>query len=238
MFQSTHLHEVWLSCDGSVLCKVAFQSTHLHEVWRPNVSQTSPFRCFNPHTYMRCDFLFGFGVCVQAVSIHTPTWGVTWKKFILKYLETVSIHTPTWGVTLSNSGIGRSSTVSIHTPTWGVTHYNFQETHNNHVSIHTPTWGVTPSILWSRLRKLFQSTHLHEVWRRGGAIQPTARCFNPHTYMRCDTTVSNKNPRSEMFQSTHLHEVWLTIAAIAYSKNACFNPHTYMRCDKWEPRQS
>ena len=33
------------------------------------------------------------------VSIHTPTWGVTYAEQEIKKLKRVSIHTPTWGVT-------------------------------------------------------------------------------------------------------------------------------------------
>ena len=57
-------------------------------------------------------------------------------------------------------------------------------------------------------REVFQSTHLHEVWRLWA-----------------------KNITQEMlFQSTHLHEVWLERCKVCPVQNS-FNPHTYMRCD-------
>ena len=60
VFQSTHLHEVrrprcrhrWRQCP--------FQSTHLHEVRRIARSITRSTACFNPRTYMRCDFQGAF----------------------------------------------------------------------------------------------------------------------------------------------------------------------------------
>ena len=56
VFQSTHLHEVWLIYIMTLSIEWKFQSTHLHEVW---------------HIYQR------FHDLRQRVSIHTPTWGVT-----------------------------------------------------------------------------------------------------------------------------------------------------------------
>ena len=84
MFQSTHLHEVWLNI-GSASSKVsAFQSTHLHEVWLPLRSILFLSSCcFNPHTYMRCDFICFCVFFSDFVSIHTPTWGVTFKTNLI-----------------------------------------------------------------------------------------------------------------------------------------------------------
>ena len=84
-----------------------------------------------------------------------------------------------------------------------VVRYNFSG-----VSIHTPTWGVTIVIFPLTRLRMFQSTHLHEVW------QVFTQAFNA----------------TAMFQSTHLHEVWPWISLVL-SIIICFNPHTYMRCD-------
>ena len=56
---------------------------------------------------------------------------------------------------------------------------------------------------------LFQSTHLHEVRRLWHGVHECLECFNPRTYMRCD---SKRN-----------HPAWGC---------GCFNPRTYMRCDR------
>ena len=56
---------------------------------------------------------------------------------------------------------------------------------------------------------MFQSTHLHEVWRINNLRNIKWRSFNPHTYMRCDICI------------VIIKQIWL-----------CFNPHTYMRCDR------
>ena len=142
----------------------------------------------------------------------------------------VSIHTPTWGVT---SNIGSSNnrwwfqSTHLHEvwPRWNsssMVSCMFQSTHLHEVwryvpwyssrpvvvSIHTPTWGVTLSFLFLVLLFQFQSTHLHEVWPCGHSSSGCRSCFNPHTYMRCDS----------FFQ-------------YPCSSSICFNPHTYMRCD-------
>ena len=120
------------------------------------------------------------------------------------------------------------------------------------VSIHTPTWGVT-SVVWPNiLNSTFQSTHLHEVWRRSKTTIMAIHCFNPHTYMRCDSgltpldhivLVSIHTPtwgvtvecghcfECRKFQSTHLHEVWPRVT-FRVPRAQRFNPHTYMRCDR------
>ena len=98
------------------------------------------------------------------------------------------------------------------------------------VSIHTPTWGVTTSIVVSKGEMKFQSTHLHEVWLPRYRITSTESCFNPHTYMRCDseerwrrTRLASFNPHTYMrCDSRH----WAMLPA-----TTSFNPHTYMRCD-------
>ena len=158
---------------------------------------------------MRCDC--GVGIRRHEhleVSIHTPTWGVTPKVKCTLDLSEVSIHTPTWGVTLSLRdniwSVTFQSThlhevwlfvsvrwycsceVSIHTPTWGVTFLREYEAWLRQVSIHTPTWGVTIEGKQYVDTTVFQSTHLHEVWLLIVWTIRLIRCFNPHTYMRCD----------------------------------------------------
>ena len=143
------------------------------------------------------------------VSIHTPTWGVTWIRNSIHSSSVVSIHTPTWGVTsvvwpntlsstfqsthlhevwLTKQSLGLTTWrfnphtymrcdiaqnkfhsynyVSIHTPTWGVTTLMQNYVILYLVSIHTPTWGVT---------------------QVDNDLTILCMCFNPHTYMRCDT---------------------------------------------------
>ena len=166
LFQSTHLHEVWLF---ALSISPRMRSFNPHTYMRCDLvihSVNLHILCFNPHTYMRCDFLLVFeSVIVFFVSIHTPTWGVTsTHEYEYKQLF-VSIHTPTWGVTSAIKQTdsylkfqsthlhevwrrtatlrNRLRTVSIHTPTWGVTVELVLFLATLKVSIHTPTWGVT-----------------------------------------------------------------------------------------------
>ena len=123
---------------------------------------------FNPHTHEGCDLCIlqrGHGI---AVSIHTPTKGVTWCQLCRDWLCYVSIHTPTKGVTYSayrifldpqsfnphtHEGcdpVGNPAEpcrlVSIHTPTKGVTGKTRFQCRAVSVSIHTPTKGVTEDL--------------------------------------------------------------------------------------------
>ena len=56
---------------------------------------------FNPHTHEGCDIKDFICNKWTKVSIHTPTKGVTFDKFLNIRFITVSIHTPTKGVTKS-----------------------------------------------------------------------------------------------------------------------------------------
>ena len=179
----------YMRCDFcwflSPLLFFLFQSTHLHEVWQHYNKNQWDYNCFNPHTYMRCDLATEQVFPTEEVSIHTPTWGVTIGG-MTQYIEfDVSIHTPTWGVTLSRRDSKDPKSFNPHTYMRCdeiLKEYEF----NRLVSIHTPTWGVTSVYTRTVSRKLFQSTHLHEVWPAN----------------------DGKLTMDALFQSTHLHEVW------------------------------
>ena len=104
-------------------------------------------KCFNPHTYMRCDGRHRPWFEQWKVSIHTPTWGVTLTSVINRTTLSVSIHTPTWGVTIiRKADIENSQGFNPHTymrcdPCGRLEDCPIP------VSIHTPTWGVTRASL-------------------------------------------------------------------------------------------
>ena len=99
--------------------------------------------------------------------------------------------------------------VSIHTPTWGVTIFcNLLLLHLPRFNPHTYMRCDISHALAFPHTIMFQSTHLHEVWRLRALCESIHWCFNPHTYMRCDTV--------SLMTEVLIH---------------CFNPHTYMRCD-------
>ena len=160
-----------------------------HTYMRCDVPYSSNFAVetrFNPHTYMRCDLVY-YRARRKRNGFNPHTYmrcdSTSWQSSSDCY---VSIHTPTWGVTICKK-IPKSSRT-------------FQSTHLHEV------WLLVLFRLLIRLR--FQSTHLHEVWQRETRVATWWKCFNPHTYMRCDT--------------------WLFLwPCIIW----CFNPHTYMRCD-------
>ena len=230
MFQSTHLHEVWHLPFFVCIIITMFQSTHLHEVWQLQPwreAVNSAFQSTHLHEVWQNNGLTNYDI--TCVSIHTPTWGVTSVSFWVNCLECFNPHTYMRCDTRS-----RNVCKSIN------------------VSIHTPTWGVTTDYEFDYPIGKFQSTHLHEVWLLFVVVRLFNVGFNPHTYMRCDK-IAQYSSSSEEFQSTHLHEVWLknkytgepvyvvsihtptwgVTSGTNTVKNhiSSFNPHTYMRCD-------
>ena len=165
MFQSTHLHEVWLVCrfkSKSLPCVSIhtptwgvtdfpvcflilsrFQSTHLHEVWQN----------------------FTFFALTFEVSIHTPTWGVTSPLSVISIIplfQSTHLHEVWLWVNIDLCTVNRF---------------------NPHTYMRCDASRTD-----SRSRLLvFQSTHLHEVWLLWDDNKENVCCFNPHTYMRCDT---------------------------------------------------
>ena len=141
---------------------------------------------FNPHTHEGCDLCIlqrGHGI---AVSIHTPTKGVTWCQLCRDWLCYVSIHTPTKGVTYSAYRIFLDpQSFNPHT------HEGCDPVGNpaepcRLVSIHTPTKGVTPA---------FKS------------ITGYTGSFNPHTHEGCDLAYTSDGTSLKLFQSTHPRRV-------------------------------
>ena len=166
-FQSTHLHEVWQLSQSFGNFMLTFQSTHLHEVWRAEVITSVSLRCFNPHTYMRCDTGWW--------KLSIPNW-----PFQSTHLHEVWLrhsNGPRYELSFNPHTYMRCDN-KLHNSLAGSR--LFQSTHLHEVwhppfallsvwmsvSIHTPTWGVTYAPLYVSSRfEMFQSTHLHEVWQ-------------------------------------------------------------------------
>ena len=181
----------YMRCDiGSGLdtyTRYQFQSTHLHEVWRRTLTIMSSYPSFNPHTYMRCDLRYApsFLLC-WSFNPHTyMRCDLRFRKHRHQTFKCFNPHTymrcdQRWGVLMS-----RRLSFNPHTymrcDGLDCTYCPYLA-----VSIHTPTWGVTLRALFSLAADVFQSTHLHEVWRCPSC------CWCPWGW----------------FQSTHLHEVW------------------------------
>ena len=187
-----------------------FQSTHLHEVWHSAKRTKHQSSSFNPHTYMRCDNIWSVtNGLYHAVSIHTPTWGVTFCRFLMYDTKGFNPHTYMRCDIKSSKSRLRMTGFNPHTYMRCDVCWDWLAIWKA-VSIHTPTWGVTKLILLlTTLIITFQSTHLHEVWLysvndlgRSGVVSihtptwgvtswdlnmgPLPVSFNPHTYMRCD----------------------------------------------------
>ena len=156
---------------------------------------------------MRCDVIRSARFWNLFVSIHTPTWGVTWIMPLVDL--TVSFNPHTYMRCDAEAEKSRQFLL---------------------VSIHTPTWGVTFVHLLNLILLLFQSTHLHEVWLYNAVYILFPECFNPHTYMRCDIS---RSPCRTWIGSFNPH-TYMRCDQLRVSLSpglTCFNPHTYMRCD-------
>ena len=155
-----------------------------------------------------------------------------WPIAIAAIIHTiaVSIHTPTKGVTAGYEDITLNNGVSIHTPTKGVTLMVlifmvlilFQSTHPRRVwpsGLDTRRMpgrfqSTHPRRVWHYLQpyritaKRFQSTHPRRVWLQSSVCYQREPGFNPHTHEGCDKYLGPS--------------CWL---------RQCFNPHTHEGCD-------
>ena len=121
---------------------------------------------FNPHTYMRCDHVKFLFLCVCEVSIHTPTWGVTGGFHLFFRLGSFNPHT-----------YMRCDIIIyiLRAYFWSFNPHTYMRCDKRLSFI-------------LRNKKMFQSTHLHEVWPSPTTTPTGQSCFNPHTYMRCDVS--------------------------------------------------
>ena len=210
LFQSTHLHEVWLCmfrymCHFSsrfnphtyMRCDIAFMAmSHLSVRFNPHTYMRCDnfyilrayFWSFNPHTYMRCDgYMQKTKERNGCFNPHTYMRCDIWSSTSRSYCFSFNPHTymrcdcmfrymchfsfcfnphTYMRCDIEFNILGHTTDVSIHTPTWGVTWSHGWEYWKKKVSIHTPTWGVTLSLSFVLNLLAFQSTHLHEVWHR------------------------------------------------------------------------
>ena len=185
---------------------------------------------FNPHTHEGCDAENKQSVTFSLVSIHTPTKGVTFRRYKDFYSHLVSIHTPTKGVTTHSAHDIGVMVVSIHTPTKGVTVLSIIHVRLYRVSIHTPTKGVTSVCGQLPCQSLSFNPHTHEgcdEHRRLYIIVLSVSIHTPtkgvtvtacgmssdeivsiHTPTKGVTSVSCITIHVEAFQSTHPRRVW------------------------------
>ena len=159
---------------------------------------------------MRHDQKFFKRLRCRLVSIHMPTWGMTWSSRRSSCLGMVSIHMPTWGMTLTAVAIttllSRFQFTCLH-EAWHnfsaiflslscfnshayMRHDNvaYKVHYSGFVSIHMPTWGMTNKQIYQKQPYRFQFTCLHEAWlSRHFQTFRLWQCFNSHAYMRHDS---------------------------------------------------
>ena len=191
LFQSTHPQRVWRASRVSSNGAFMFQSTHPRRVWLIYTLYINTiYLCFNPHTHEGCDILLLEDTERKAVSIHTPTKGVTSRSSTVHPKALFQSTHPRRVWRYSCLVVVGADGVSIHTPTKGVTHIAAQVSVHGIVSIHTPTKGVTPNTQSVRTSYLSFNPHTHE-----GCdfvlflLQLITPGFNPHTHEGCDLSL-------------------------------------------------
>ena len=211
MFQSTHPRRVWLqfsvySGDGPV-----FQSTHPRRVWLRHIEMIK---------------------AIYAVSIHTPTQGVTDIEDDIVCGFNVSIHTPTQGVTRVNL--------------LPILAYQFQSTHPRRVWLvilvlvsrvtgfnpHTHAGCDEERSSWELKTIKFQSTHPRRVWPIKNPRKRLCACFNPHTHAGCDGSNYQFGDKPSCF-NPHTHAGCDTEVRVSLIMEIGFNPHTHAGCDQF-----
>ena len=186
VFQSTHLHEVWL-CMSSIVCKFrSFQSTHLHEVWQTSGSKRR-LQCTFQSTHLHEVWPNATSMGVWKRRFQSTHLHEVWPQEADKKSSThVSIHTPTWGVTylrIASLLEFLFQSTHLHEVWLGKGHLSneddkFQSTHLHEVwpqevrslqqfksfNPHTYMRCDFSSLYQIQAWLGFQSTHLHEVW--------------------------------------------------------------------------
>ena len=87
-------------------------------------------------------------------------------NMVMQIGKMISIHAPTRGATCQPYTPSHSCLISIHAPTRGATPLDEFMRNATLISIHAPTRGATLEYVYSKGKKLFQSTLLQEE-RRG-----------------------------------------------------------------------
>ena len=124
----------------------------------------------------------------MAVSIHTPTWGVT-AFHRIRCIRWCCFNPHTYMRCDQRNWTGWLYGISFNPHTYMRCDWLWR-TKNIMIGGFNPHTYMRcdPLPSWTKyLSSMFQSTHLHEVWRV--CSRPSTRhiCFNPHTYMRCDS---------------------------------------------------
>ena len=122
LFQSTHPRRVWRTDKYVYIKQQQFQSTHPRRVWQRTIECNTHLTWFQS-THPRRVWLSFYASAFRdiAVSIHTPTKGVTLEKWFIELIK-ISFNPHTHeGCDFLGYWLWLSFFVSIHTPTKGVT---------------------------------------------------------------------------------------------------------------------
>ena len=145
--------------------------------------------CFNPHTYMRCDYENERHQITNDVSIHTPTWGVTNWRFTQTStwrFQSTHLH-EVWPFVVSLPRF-----VVCFNPHTYMRCDHFKHLERSEAFSFNPHTYMRCDLVSLRLQPFVPSFNPHTYMRcdlRTFFLWSFRNSFNPHTYMRCDTVV-------------------------------------------------
>ena len=119
-----------------------FQSTHPRRVWHRLHGDSFKDASFNPHTHEGCDWNLCQGYQESAVSIHTPTKGVTFPRSESSRVKLFQSTHPRRVWLFLKTQFKRKWSFNPHTHE-GCDQLAKWKLPRGRVSIHTPTKGVT-----------------------------------------------------------------------------------------------
>ena len=151
----------------------------------------SAWRNFNPHSHAGSDQIyrvFSSAICGFQSTLPRREWQKCCSD--VNNQIAISIHTPTQGVTLATDIDTLDKRISIHTPTQGVTIKLSTNVGDIVISIHTPTQGVTDTCSATSIAKSDFNPHSHAGSDRK-FLSLNLRWiinFNPHSHAGSDRT--------------------------------------------------
>ena len=155
-----------------------------------------------------------------AISIHTPTQGVTWrhKKFIVGYFD-FNPHSHAGSDSMNCARQEDFQNFNPHSHAGSDTTCSTQSMFNSWISIHTPTQGVTSYFKWFTWFDKFQSTLPRREWPDLTISPSWINYFNPHSHAGSDFDTFLQVADFQIFQSTLPRREWHCWGGVNGGKN-------------------
>ena len=103
IFQLTRSRGAWLFVLLLLASALQFQLTRSRGAWLGYFFLTITDGYFNSHAHVERDTTCSWIANIWAISTHTLTWSVTYRRYHITTDDWISTHTLTWSVTLINA---------------------------------------------------------------------------------------------------------------------------------------